>query len=92
MTNEEAVAPPTGGHPRVLLVEDEPSLVLTLVDRLQSEGYEVESAPDGNTGFERALDGPFDLADAGRVLGPGSSGPASFLQGRHKVSRRRVPV
>ena len=61
MTSEERVAPPSGGHPRVLLVEDEPSLVLTLVDRLQSEGYEVESAQDGNAGFERALDGPFDL-------------------------------
>ena len=61
MTNEEGVAPPTGGHPRVLLVEDEPSLVLTLVDRLQSEGYEVESAQDGDSGYERALDGSFDI-------------------------------
>jgi DNA-binding response OmpR family regulator len=61
VTSKASVAPPSGGHPRVLLVEDEPSLVLTLVDRLQSEGYEVESAQDGNAGFERALDGPFDL-------------------------------
>jgi DNA-binding response OmpR family regulator len=61
VTNEEAVAAPTGGNPRLLLVEDEPSLVLTLVDRLQSEGYEVESAQDGDSGYERALEGPFDL-------------------------------
>jgi DNA-binding response OmpR family regulator len=61
VTPEEPVAPPTGGHPRILLVEDEPSLVLTLVDRLQSEGYQVESAQDGDTGFERAVEGPFDL-------------------------------
>jgi DNA-binding response OmpR family regulator len=61
VTNEEAVAAPTGGHPRVLLIEDEPSLVLTLVDRLQSEGYEVESAPDGDSGYERGLAGSFDL-------------------------------
>ena len=31
---------------RVLLVEDEPGLVLTLTDRLTSEGYEVEHAGD----------------------------------------------
>ncbi len=61
MTKEDAVAPPTGGHPRVLLVEDESSLVLTLTDRLQSEGYEVESAQDGDSGYERALDGSFDI-------------------------------
>ena len=46
---------------RVLLVEDEPSLVLTLTDRLVSEGYEVETARDGNEGLSRALAGSFDL-------------------------------
>jgi two-component system alkaline phosphatase synthesis response regulator PhoP len=61
MASDERPAPLAGGHPRVLLVEDEPSLALTLVDRLQSEGYEVESAEDGDTGFERALERPFDL-------------------------------
>jgi two-component system alkaline phosphatase synthesis response regulator PhoP len=47
--------------PRVLLVEDEPSLVMTLRDRLESEGYDVESTPDGEQGEVRALDGRFDL-------------------------------
>jgi two-component system alkaline phosphatase synthesis response regulator PhoP len=61
MTADEPVSSAGGGRPRVLLVEDEPSLVLTLVDRLKSEGYEVESAADGETGLRRALDGPFDL-------------------------------
>ncbi len=46
---------------RILLVEDEPSLVLTLSDRLISEGFEVEAATDGETGLERALEGCFDL-------------------------------
>jgi two-component system alkaline phosphatase synthesis response regulator PhoP len=45
----------------VLLVEDEPALVLTLTDRLRSEGYEVESAGDGETGYRLARDGAFDL-------------------------------
>ena len=39
---------------RILLVEDEPGLVLTLTDRLTREGYAVESASDGETGLECA--------------------------------------
>ena len=50
-----------GPSQRILLVEDEPGLVLTLTDRLASEGYGVESATDGETGLERALAEPFDL-------------------------------
>jgi len=46
---------------RLLLVEDEPGLVLTLGDRLRSEGYDVAHAADGDTGFERAVAEPFDL-------------------------------
>ncbi len=46
---------------RILLVEDEPSLVLTLSDRLISEGFEVEAAGDGETGLQRATAGAFDL-------------------------------
>jgi two-component system, OmpR family, alkaline phosphatase synthesis response regulator PhoP len=46
---------------RVLIVEDEPGLVLMLRDRLQSEGYLVESAGDGESGLERATREPFDL-------------------------------
>ena len=46
---------------RILIVEDEPALVLTLGDRLRSEGYEVEAAEDGETGARRAREGGFDL-------------------------------
>jgi two-component system alkaline phosphatase synthesis response regulator PhoP len=46
---------------RILLVEDEPGLVMTLTDRLTSEGYVVETASDGETGLERALGEAFDL-------------------------------
>ena len=47
--------------PRVLLVEDEPGLRLTLGDRLSSEGYSVESVADGEAGLARASSGAFDL-------------------------------
>lgn len=53
--------PPPGLAARILLVEDEPSLILTLGDRLRSEGYRVETAEDGETGLAAALEGQFDL-------------------------------
>jgi two-component system, OmpR family, alkaline phosphatase synthesis response regulator PhoP len=46
---------------RILLVEDEPGLVLTLTDRLVKEGFVVESARDGETGLQRATNESFDL-------------------------------
>ena len=46
---------------RVLLIEDETSLHVFLTDRLRSEGYLVETAEDGKTGFERASNELFDL-------------------------------
>jgi two-component system alkaline phosphatase synthesis response regulator PhoP len=46
---------------RILLIEDEPGLVLTLTDRLTREGYSVESEGDGESGLERATRDAFDL-------------------------------
>jgi len=46
---------------RILLVEDEAGLRLTLQDRLRSEGYAVETAADGVQGLEKALEGQFSL-------------------------------
>ena len=46
---------------RLLLIEDEPGLVLTLRDRLTREGYAIEASSDGESGLERAAREPFDL-------------------------------
>jgi len=46
---------------RVLLVEDEPGLVMTLTDRLSEEGYEVEAAGNGRIALERTAAQPFDV-------------------------------
>jgi two-component system alkaline phosphatase synthesis response regulator PhoP len=46
---------------RILLVEDEPGLVLKLRDRLTREGYAVDTAVDGESGLERAAGEAFDL-------------------------------
>jgi len=47
--------------PRVLLVEDESGLRLTLTDRLASEGYAVDIAADGEAGLKRAAESQYDL-------------------------------
>jgi len=46
---------------RILLIEDEPGLVVTITDLLTMEGYQVESASDGETGLAKAATGEFDL-------------------------------
>ncbi|HEY3441060.1 MAG TPA: response regulator transcription factor [Paludibaculum sp.] len=58
---------------RVLLIEDEPGLVMTVSDLLADEGYVVESASDGPTGLARATNEPFDLLILDVML-PGMSG------------------
>jgi DNA-binding response OmpR family regulator len=45
----------------VLFVEDEEALRMTVGDRLRKEGYAVEYAANGDEGFEKATQLPFDL-------------------------------
>jgi two-component system alkaline phosphatase synthesis response regulator PhoP len=47
--------------PRILLVEDDPGLQLTLTDRLNREGYRVSTASDGDDGLAQAAREPFAL-------------------------------
>ena len=46
---------------RILLVEDDSSIVIGLRMNLEREGYEVELAEDGDTALERVREGDFDL-------------------------------
>ncbi len=46
---------------KILLVEDETGLIVTLTDRLTSEGFDVTSAADGKVGFDLACEQQFDL-------------------------------
>jgi len=46
---------------RVLIVEDEPALMLGLKDAFEDRGYEVLSATDGQRGMELAVDARPDL-------------------------------
>ena len=46
---------------KVLVVEDEPDMILGLKDNLEYEGYDVDIASDGEAGLERASSGRPDL-------------------------------
>lgn len=46
---------------KILLVEDEPGLVMTLSDCLTDEGYVITTAQDGETGLRKAKEEAFDL-------------------------------
>ena|SRR5688572_14252119 len=58
---------------KLLLVEDEPGLVMTLTDRLLAEGYEVETVGEAPAALDRATSGGYDaiLLD---VMLPGGNG------------------
>ncbi len=58
---------------RVFIVEDRESLRGLLEKALTQEGYEVESAADGETGIRRLRERPFDLVLTDLKL-PGASG------------------
>jgi two-component system alkaline phosphatase synthesis response regulator PhoP len=88
---------------RILLVEDDPGLQLTLTHRLASEGYVVETSGDGEDGLRRALAEGFDLVildvmlpkksgfDVCRELRQkGVSTPVLMLTARHQVVDRVV--
>jgi two-component system alkaline phosphatase synthesis response regulator PhoP len=58
---------------RILLIEDEPGLVLTLTDRLRSEGYTVDALYEGTEAVERAVRDHFGLIILDVML-PGKNG------------------
>jgi DNA-binding response OmpR family regulator len=60
-------------RPRILLVEDEPSIARAVAYGLDREGFDVEVAGAGEEGLERALEEPFDVLVLDLML-PGISG------------------
>ena len=46
---------------KVLLVDDEPSIVTLLAFNLEKDGYEVTTATDGAEGYRLAVSNPFDF-------------------------------
>lgn len=46
---------------KILIIEDEEAILMALEDNLKLEGYEVESATDGEKGFSKVKETTFDL-------------------------------
>jgi DNA-binding response OmpR family regulator len=46
---------------RILIIEDEPKMLMGLKDNLEYEGYEVDSADNGEDGLKKILENKFDL-------------------------------
>ncbi len=46
---------------KILIIDDEPNILITLKDRLEFEGYEVITAIDGTSGLKQADEGIPDL-------------------------------
>jgi two-component system, OmpR family, alkaline phosphatase synthesis response regulator PhoP len=60
-------------NPKLLLVEDEPSLAMVLADRLEREGYSVATVDNGNAAIATALRDGFDVVVLD-VMIPGRNG------------------
>jgi two-component system alkaline phosphatase synthesis response regulator PhoP len=73
----------------ILLVEDEPGLVLTLTDRLRREGFEVTAASDGYAAGRIGLQGHFDLILLDIML-PGQSGFEVCTELRRRDARTPI--
>jgi len=58
---------------KILLIEDEPGLQLTLKDRLTDENYQVQICSDGNSGYKTATSQSFNLIILDVML-PGKNG------------------
>ena len=76
---------------RMLIVEDDRRLAELVATRLRELGHEVETAADGERGFELASTGRFDLAVLDVML-PGRDGLSVLRDLRNKGSVMPVVV
>jgi nitrogen regulation protein NR(I) len=74
---------------KILLVEDDPGIVVSLRRLLTEEGHQVEIETRGDTGLERARDNPFDVVITDMKL-PGLNG-LELVRELH-AARPRLPI
>lgn len=74
---------------KILLVDDETGFRATVKDRLESEGYEVDLASDGITGFNKLIGDCYDLALLDCAL-PGMQGLE--MLGKYRKGGGKKPV
>jgi PAS domain S-box-containing protein len=80
-----------GPRPRILVVEDEPSIARTLADILEAAGYDVDIAADGNAALQHIGRRTYGLVVSDLRM-PGLDGPGLYraLQARSSGWPRRM--
>jgi two-component system, OmpR family, response regulator len=58
----------TGGHRRILVVEDDPETAGQLVESLTTSGYQVDLAANGNEAVSRGVTGDYAVITIDRML------------------------
>jgi DNA-binding response OmpR family regulator len=76
---------------RVLVVDDEPNILLSLEFLMQQAGFEVVTATDGETALQRVAERPPDLILLDISL-PGLSGFEVLEQLRAQPEHARLPI
>ena len=76
---------------RILVVDDDPNMLLLVDYNLRKKGYEVETASDAETGLELAREGRFDLLILDLML-PGFTGFEICDRLRQEERFRDTPI
>jgi two-component system OmpR family response regulator len=58
----------TGGHSRILVVEDDPETADQLVEQLTTSGYQVDLAASGNEALDRGAASDYAVITIDRML------------------------
>lgn len=76
----------------ILIVEDDRDLVDTLTTVLESVGYRVTSATDGNSGWQKGKESPPDLAVVDIMMDTMAAGLELTQKFRADPELARVPI
>jgi two-component system OmpR family response regulator len=68
VTNRRGTEIMTGGHHRILVVEDDPETAGQLADSLASNGYQVDIAANGGEALKRSAAGEYAVITIDRML------------------------
>ena len=74
---------------RILVVDDDPGILEIVAYSLRGEGFDVETATDGDKALDRAMEDSYDLVILDLML-PGLSG--TEVCRRLRAERRTVPI
>ena len=76
---------------KILIVDDEPLMRLSMVDALETVGHDVEAAPSGTEGIEAIRQRPFDIVITDLRL-PGADGLTIFKASKEQSPHTEVVV